>query len=94
VKIRWTPIAAEDLRSVHDFIAEQSPPQADKVIDRILEAVDLLERYPQMGRPGRVEATRELVIAGTAFLVVYRIHRDQVHILSILHASRKWPDNF
>ena len=79
---------------MHDFIAEQSPPQADKVSDRILEAVDLLERYPQMGRPGRAEGTRELVIAGTAFLVVYRIHRDQVHILSILHTSRKWPDNF
>ena len=94
MKIRWTVVAAEDLKSVHEYVSEQSPARADELIDRILAAIDVLERYPQMGRPGRVEGTRELVIAGTPFLVVYRLHRDQAQILSVLHAARKWPDEF
>lgn len=91
MKIRWTAVAAEDLKSAHEFVAEQSPTRADELIERILAAIDVLERYPQMGRPGRVAGTRELVIAGTPFIVVYRIHADQVQILSVLHAARKWP---
>jgi toxin ParE1/3/4 len=94
VKIRWTAVAAEDLKSAHEYVSEQSPARADELIERILAAIDVLERYPQMGRPGRVTRTRELVIAGTPFIVVFRLHRDQVQILSILHAARKWPDNF
>lgn len=90
LKIRWTTTAADDLQSAHDFLAEQSQVQADKVIQRILSAIDVLERFPEMGRPGRVQGTRELVIK--PFVVAYRIRNSEVHILSVLHAARKWPE--
>ena len=46
-----------------------------------------------MGREGRVREkdTRELVIAGTPFVVVYRLHRSRVEVLAVFHAARKWP---
>jgi toxin ParE1/3/4 len=94
VKIRWTPIAAEDLKSAYEYVAERNPTGADGLVDRILSTIDLLQRHPEMGRPGRVNATRELVVPGTPFLVVYRIHRNQVQVLSVLHAARKWPNQF
>jgi len=59
-------------------------------MQRIVSAIDVLERFPQMGRPGRVQGTKELVI--TPFVVAYRVHGTEIHILSVLHAARKWPE--
>lgn len=94
VKIRWTMQAANDLESVHEFITESSLHSANELVDRILADIDNLERFPQLGRTGRVEATRELVITGTPFIVVYRLLQDEVEILGVLHGARKWPGSF
>jgi len=61
---------------------------------RIREAVDQLSLYPFLGRSGRVAGTRELIVAGTPFIVPYRIRDDVVEILSVLHAARRWPERF
>jgi toxin ParE1/3/4 len=44
-----------------------------------------------MGRSGRVDATKELVILGTPYLVIYRVKGKRVEILRVLHGSRKYP---
>jgi plasmid stabilization system protein ParE len=44
--------------------------------ERIQEAVEYLMEYPNIGRPGRVSGTRELVVSGTPFVVVYRDRKD------------------
>ena len=94
MKIRWTALAATDLKSVHDYLCETSPARADALIDRILASIDVLERYPNAGRQGRVEGTRELVVTGTPFVVYYRLRKDRVEVLSVLHGARKWPESF
>lgn len=93
MKIRWTPIAASDLKATYEYINKDSVPNANKIVDRILSGIEMLERYPHLGREGRVEGTRELAISGTPFLVFYRIRRNQVEVLGVLHAARKWPDS-
>jgi toxin ParE1/3/4 len=92
VKIRWTAVAADDLKSVHEYLNEHAPAQADTVVDRILAGIDVLEQYPNLGPQGRLDGTRELVITGTPFIVFYRLQKSQVEILGVLHAARKWPD--
>ena len=81
----WSLPAKDDLTAIADYIA------AHDVIDRIDSAVGRLADHPRLGRPGRIEGTRELVIPGLPYIVVYRIGQDRVHILRILHAARKWP---
>jgi hypothetical protein len=49
--------------------------------------------FPQSGRPGRIERTRELVISRTPHIVAYRIAGDIVQILRVLHGARRWPDD-
>jgi addiction module RelE/StbE family toxin len=93
VKIRWTAVAADDLKSVHEYLSEHAPARADTVVDRILAGIDVLEQYPNLGRRGRLDGTRELVITGTPFIVFYRLRKSQVEILGVLHAARKWPDS-
>lgn len=91
MKIRWTIQAADDLESVYEFISEISLRSANELVDRILADIDNLERFPQLGRAGRIENTRELVIPGTPFIVVYRMLHGVVEILGIFHGARKWP---
>ena len=91
MKIRWTPIACADLRSTHEFLGQESRTHADAVIDRILSGIDMLERFPNLGREGRIDGTRELVVSGTPFIIFYCLQDDQVEILGVVHGARKWP---
>ena len=92
MKLRWTPLAASHLESVYQDLAQDNSAAAETMVERILSAVDVLEQHPQMGRTGRVPRTRELVVTGTAYVVAYRVRRDQVEILAVLHGARRWPD--
>jgi len=53
-----------------------------------------LSDHPNAGRPGRVHGTRELVITDTPFILPYRVVRNTVQILRVLHGARKWPEQF
>ncbi|WP_454284858.1 type II toxin-antitoxin system RelE/ParE family toxin [Rhizobium leguminosarum] len=48
---------------------------------------------PEIGRPGRIDGTRELVISRTSFIVIYRVHQNikQAEILRLVHGAQKWP---
>jgi len=51
----------------------------------------LLAKFPMQGRAGRIANTRELVLAGLPYLVVYRVSEDEVQILRLLHGAQEWP---
>ncbi len=92
--VRWTALAAEHLEAVHQYLAAEDAETADRLIERILAGVEMLVPYPDLGRKGRLSGTRELVITGTPYLVSYRVHRDEVQILAVLHGARRWPERF
>jgi addiction module RelE/StbE family toxin len=80
MKIRWSPTAVSDLKSIRDYIAKDNPTAARKVAARIKEATN----------PG----TRELVIPGTSYIAAYAVHDDGVEIAAVLHGKQDWPDRF
>jgi toxin ParE1/3/4 len=90
--VRWTQSAAGHLRSAFEYLDAENPRAATQSVERILAAVERLAVFPQMGRPGRVQDTRELLITGTPFLVAYRRKGEQIQILALLHGARKWPE--
>ncbi len=92
MRVRWTRTALCDLESLHSFIREDNPDAAGKFIERILEGIDLLPRHPEMGRPGRVARIREFVVP--PYVIVYRIRRELISIVAIIHFARRWPDSF
>jgi toxin ParE1/3/4 len=94
VKVRWTRLALEDLDQARDYITARSPSSAHAMIDRIESALRALREYPQMGRPGRVEGTRELVVPDTPFVIPYRFSRKFIEILAVIHGRRRWPEDF
>ena len=94
LRVRWTEPAARALEGILDYIAKDNPAAALHVARRVGAAVEQLAEHPKIGREGRVRGTRELVIYDIPYVVPYRIKNEEVHILSVYHASRKWPDTF
>jgi toxin ParE1/3/4 len=82
-----------DREAIFDYIEADSPRAAASVDDRIEICVEGLARFPEMGRVGRIEGTRELVIFGTPYISTYRIDGDTVRILRVLHGAQQWPED-
>jgi len=94
MRIIWQKGAIEDLDAVFDFIGAENPPAALTVCELIERRVGQLSDHPYLGRKGRVMNTRELVVAGTPFIVAYRVANTQVDILAVLHGAMRWPEAF
>jgi toxin ParE1/3/4 len=94
VEIDWLDPALEDLDRARRWIALANPSAADRLVLRIVERVEQLARLPQLGRPGRVKGTRELVVPQTSYIVAYRIREEVVEILGVVHGARQWPESF
>ncbi len=90
--IKWTNKARKDLYSVEEYISRDNPTAAVETVLKIIDTTESLSRFPNMGRPGRVPDTRELVIPDFPFIVPYRVDSSTLVILRVYHASRKWPD--
>jgi len=92
VRLEWSAFAIEDRDGIFDYIEEDSPHAAVVVDDRIRMQVKQLLQFPETGRPGRIEGTRELVIGQTSYIAAYRVTGDTVRILRVLHGAQLWPD--
>jgi toxin ParE1/3/4 len=93
LKVRWLKRALANLEAEAEYISRESHAAAQRVVLAIEQAVRLLASRPAMGRAGRVEGTRELVVTGTPYIVPYRVREDRVEVLRVFHAARKWPPN-
>jgi toxin ParE1/3/4 len=92
MKIVWTPRAQRNLHDAARYLTQFNPLAALSMVRTIRAAPKQLLQHPASGRPGRIDGTRELVIAGTAYILPYRVHHDAVEILAVIHTSRQWPD--
>lgn len=91
LEVRWLKRALANLEAEAEYVARDSPAAARRVVTAIQQTVDLLARHPGLGRPGRVEGTRELVVPDTPYIIPYRVREGRVEILRVFHAARKWP---
>lgn len=92
MRIEWTEPATDNLFAIAEYIAADSISAALRVHDTVRDQVARLHDFPHMGRPGRVRATRELVVVGTPYVVVYCVRGQAVIVLRVLHGAQRWPD--
>ncbi|MBZ5678527.1 MAG: type II toxin-antitoxin system RelE/ParE family toxin [Acidobacteriia bacterium] len=89
--IRWTDPAVRDFTHICDYIQKHgSEATARRVALSIHDQLAMLSKFPECGRTGRKPDTRELVFGNLPYLAVYRINRDAVEILRILHGAQDW----
>ena len=88
----WLEKAVVDIEEAYEFIFFDNPPAAENEINKVLAAVELLSINPALGKAGRVPKTRELVVSGTPYIIIYRAKGNCLEILRIFHGARPWPD--
>jgi len=89
MKLRWSQRALADLQRLADRIAaDDKPLAAQAFVEAIADRVARLEECPLLGRQGRLDDTRELLVHKN-YLVSYRLRADEVQLLQVWHVARE-----
>jgi|RhiMetdeSRZDD1v2_1073273.scaffolds.fasta_scaffold118078_4 toxin ParE1/3/4 len=91
MKAVWTQSAIRDLSNAKKYIDRDNPLAAREIALKIVDATERIIQFPEVGRTGKVSGTRELIVSGTQYLIVYRMKKNAVHFLRVLHGRQKWP---
>jgi len=92
-KIKYLPIAQQDLIEIFDYIKEDNPSAAKSFIDKIDKSISKLELFPQAGvvlKDDRLEMLGYRMLVIENYLVFYVIKENIVEIRRIIHGSRRY----
>jgi len=92
VNVYWTDEARNHLDKIHDYIAQDSPEYALRVVDRLTRRSEQIATFPRSGRtvPEVDDSDLREIIEGP-FRIVYRVLERQIDIVAVLHSSRLAP---
>jgi toxin ParE1/3/4 len=88
MRLRYSSEARRQIQAIGDYIAQDNPKAARRVVGRIEAAARLLSKFPRIGRIGRVSGTREWVLSDLPYRVVYEIKGGEIMILNVFHTSQ------
>ncbi len=92
MRVDWSPSAVADLKTIAEWIEQDRDLEtANRIARTIYDAVQSLRTMPYRGRYGRLENTRELVVARVPYIVVYQVLEERLVILNVLHGAQRWP---
>src|SRR2546422_6539618 len=91
MKIGWSRQAAEALERIAQRIRRDNPAAAREVVETLYNGITNLKTFPNRGRTGRIEGSRELVFPSLPYIVVYRLKDQAVEIARIYHAAQDLP---
>jgi toxin ParE1/3/4 len=90
MRIVWTDPAIADLTAIREYIARDSEQYATQFVGRIIEVVEKLLSFPELGRKvpeSRVrDHVRELLFQN--YRVVYRVVSEKIQIITVIHGAR------
>jgi len=88
-EIRWTEEAANWLKEIHDYIAQDSPSAAAKVISSIYENVQLLKSFPELGHKYRSEPEGDIrILLYGHYRIAYMIKENEsIEIIGVFHGA-------
>lgn len=91
VQVLRTESAESDLDAIASYYGDMNSVAALHLLDRIAEVETTLSDYPYIGHVGRVADTREVVVTGTPFVLIYTLRADLLIVLRIVHGRQQWP---
>lgn len=91
MRLKWSSLARLQYVEQINYIGDRNLTAALKIADRIKIATDKLLIHPEIGKHGRCEGTRELVVSGTPVIIIYKIDQQEIFIASVLHTAQDYP---
>jgi toxin ParE1/3/4 len=91
MRLRFTRRATQDLIAIADYIRERNPNAAARVRAAILDSIQNLLIFPEIGRRQKVEGVRKLVTRKYPYLVYYSIDElaEEIVVIAIQHPARR-----
>ena len=89
-EIRWTTEAQMWLKDIYDYISQDNPTAATKVVSGIYEKAQLLQDFPEIGYRYRSEPEGDIrVLLYGHYRIVYLVHSDKtkIDILGVFHGA-------
>ena len=90
MNVRWTETASNQIENVFEHIASDNIDAAVRIVERILAATERAAQLPFSARAGKHSGTRELIVSGTPYIVIYRIREEGIQILRVVHGAQNW----
>jgi plasmid stabilization system protein ParE len=89
LELRFTLRAHQQLQSIFNYIHDRNPAAARSVARRIRFASEMLSYFPEAGRLGESEGTREWVVRGLPYIMVYQVSNEPaLTVLGVFHAAQ------
>ena len=89
MKINWTDNAIQDLKEIKAYIARDSDYYATRFIEKLINGVDPLSTFPEMGRKvpeAQSELIRELIYR--PYRIIYKINENYIDVITIVNSNR------
>jgi toxin ParE1/3/4 len=88
MKLRFRPNALRDLEEIQDYIVEDNPAAAGRLVGFLRKTCVFLADNPYAGRP-RPELRPDLrSFAARRYVILYRLLGDTLEIVNVVHGSR------
>lgn len=89
MRIVWHKAALTDLEEATTYIDLDAPEASGKLAYVIIQAVERLAAFPQLGRPGHVPGARHLILPDWPYIIVYAVDGETLQILRIPHMRQR-----
>lgn len=94
-RVAITDPAQSDLDDIFDHYAPLvGESEAEAIVIRILEQLELLETFAGMGRPSPKPGVREVVITRYPFVAPYRFEQDEIQVLRVVHQRAQYAKDW
>ena len=90
-EVIWAEPALYSLQEVTDYMSLDNPDAARVLVGKVFQAIDLLERNPELGNvPGELKNTpyRRLVI--NPLYLYYRVDDEKIRIVFVHRTEKKF----
>ena len=91
MRVRWTPAASADLRAISDYLKGHHPHYHQPTLRKLYDTIRALKEWPERGRPGTVDGTREILFSPLPYIAVYRFKDQTIEVLRIYHVAQYRP---
>lgn len=88
-RLNWTFEAERWLRDIHDYIAQDNPAAAARVVEGIYEKAQALTDFPLIGHRYELQPGREVrILMYGHYRIVYLVKPDNdIDVLGVFHSA-------
>jgi toxin ParE1/3/4 len=88
MRVHWTDTAEGHLDALYDYLAQDSPEYAKRMVDRLTRRSQQITEFPFSGRrvpEYDIDLIREVI--ESPYRIIYHIKPDRIDVLAVIHGA-------